>query len=61
MLHYAQIHDVDDIPNVDGYSALNGSGPFKFDPASYQVDQYASGERFENFYEPALLDGIEQY
>ena len=61
VLNYAQIHDVDDIPNLDGYAALNGSGPFKFDPASYQVDQYAAGERFEDFYEPALLDGIEQY
>ena len=61
VLNYAQIHDVDDIPNLDGYSSLNGSGPFKFDASSYQVDQYASGERFENFYEPALLDGIEQY
>ncbi len=61
VLNYAQIHDVDDIPNLDGYSSLNGSGPFKFDASSYQVDQYAAGERFENFYEPALLDGIEQY
>ena len=61
VLNYAQIHDVDDIPNLDGYISLNGSGPFKFDASSYQVDQYASGERFENFYEPALLDGIELY
>ena len=61
VLNYAQIHDVDDIPNLDGYLSLNGSGPFKFDPSSYRVDQYASGERFENFYDPALLDGIEQY
>lgn len=61
VLNYAQIHDVDDIPNLDGYSSLNGSGPFKFDASSYQVDQYAAGERFENFYDPALLDGIEQY
>ena len=61
VLNYAQIHDVDDIPNLDGYTSLNGSGPFKFDPSSYRVDQYASGERFENFYDPALLDGIEQY
>ncbi len=61
VLNYAQIHDVDDIPNLDGYTGLNGSGPFKFDPSSYRVDQYASGERFENFYEPAFLDGIEQY
>ncbi len=61
VLNYAQIHDVDDIPNLDGYISLNGSGPFKFDASSYQVDQYAAGERFENFYEPALLDGIEQY
>ncbi len=61
VLNYAQIHDVDDIPNLEGYLSLNGSGPFKLDPSTYQVDQYASGERFENFYEPALLDGIEQY
>ncbi len=61
VLNYAQIHDVDDIPNLDGYTSLNGSGPFKFDPSSYRVDQYASGERFENFYDPALLDGIELY
>ena len=61
VLNYAQIHDVDDIPNLEGYTSLNGSGPFKFDASSYQVDQYAAGERFENFYEPALLDGIEQY
>ena len=33
----------------------------RFDPSSYQVDQYAAGERFENFYDPALLDGIELY
>ena len=59
VLNYAQIHDVDDIPNLDGYSSLNGSGPFKFDASSYRVDNYASGERFENFYDPALLDGIE--
>lgn len=61
VLNYAQIHDVDDIPALEGYTSLNGSGPFKFDPSSYQVDQYASGERFENYYEPALLDGIELY
>ena len=59
VLNYAQIHDVDDIPNLDGYTSLNGSGPFKFDASSYRVDNYASGERFENFYDPALLDGIE--
>ena len=61
VLNYAQIHDVDDIPALDGYTSLNGSGPFKFDAGSYRVDEYAAGERFENFYEPALLDGIEQY
>ena len=61
VLNYAQIHDVDDIPNLDGYTSLNGSGPFKLDPSSYRVDQSASGERFENFYEPALLDGVELY
>ena len=61
VLNYAQIHDVDDIPALEGYTSLNGSGPFKFDPSTFRVDQYASGERFENFYEPALLDGIEQY
>ena len=59
VLNYAQIHDVDDIPNLDGFTSLNGSGPFKFDASSYRVDNYASGERFENFYDPALLDGIE--
>ena len=61
VLNYAQIHDVDDIPNLDGYVSCNGSGPFRMDASSYQVDQYVAGERFENFYEPALLDGIEQY
>ena len=61
VLNYAQIHDVDDIPNLDGYVSCNGSGPFKMDASSYLVDQYVAGERFENFYEPALLDGIEQY
>ena len=59
VLNYAQIHDVDDIPNLEGYASLNGSGPFRFDPSSYRVDSFASGERFENFYDPAKLDGVE--
>ena len=61
VLNYAQIHDVDDIPNLEGYTSLNGSGPFRLDASSYQVDQYAAAERFENFYDPALLDGVELY
>ena len=61
VLNYAQIHDVDSIPDLAGYAQLNGSGPFKFDPSSYRVDSFASGERFENYYDPALLDGIELY
>ena len=59
VLNYAQIHDADSIAPLDGYEELNGSGPFKFDPSAYRVDEFSRGERFENFYDPALLDGVE--
>ena len=61
VLNYAQIHDADTILALEGYEQLNGSGPFKFDPSAYRVDEFSRGERFENFYDPAYLDGVELY
>ena len=58
-LHFANIHDADAIPGLEGYTEVNASGAFKFDPDSYEVDVYARGDRFENYYEPAPLDAIE--
>jgi len=59
VFEYANIADVDNLPELDGYQRINGSGPFKFDRDSYRVDEYHRMERFENFHEPAHLDAIE--
>ena len=59
VFEYANVADVDNLPELDGYQRINGSGPFKFDQASYRVDEYHRMERFENYYEPANLDAIE--
>lgn len=58
-LHFANIHDADAIPGIEGYTQVNASGAFKFDPDTYEVDVYARGDRFENYYDPAPLDAIE--
>ncbi len=58
-LHFANIHDADAIPGLEGYTQVNASGAFQFDSDSYQVDVYARADRFENFYDPAGLDAIE--
>lgn len=58
-LHFANIHDADAIPGLEGYTQVNASGAFKFDTDSYEVDVYARGDRFENHYEPLALDAIE--
>ena len=58
-LHFANIHDADAIPGLEGYTHVNASGAFKFDTESYEVDVYARGERFDNRFEPAELDAIE--
>ena len=60
-LHFANIHDADAIPGLEGYTQVNASGAFKFDTDAYQVGVYARGERFENYYDPAALDEIEWY
>ena len=59
VLNWAQIHDADNIAELDGYTRVNASGPFKFDVDAYEVDVFARAERFENFYDPASLDAIE--
>ena len=59
VLNWAQIHDADNIAELDGYTRVNGSGPFRFDVDAYEVDVFARAERFENFYDPASLDAIE--
>ncbi len=59
VLEFAQIHDADNIAELDGYVRVNASGPFKFDTDSYEPDVFARAERFENFYAPAALDSIE--
>ena len=58
-LHFANIHDADAIPGLEGYTQVNASGAFKFDTESYEVDVYARGDRFEASYEPAALDAVE--
>ncbi len=58
-LHFANIHDADAIPGLEGYTQVNASGAFKFDTDAYQAGVYARGERFENYYDPAALDEIE--
>ncbi len=59
VLNWAQIHDADNIAELDGYTRVNASGPFKFDVDAYEIDVFARAERFENFYDPASLDAIE--
>ena len=59
VFEYANIADVDNLPELDGYERVNGSGPFMFDRSSYRVDEFHRMERFENYYEPAHLDAIE--
>ena len=58
-LQFANIHDADAIPGLEGYTQVNASGAFKFDTDSYQVDVYARGDRVDNYYNPAWLDAIE--
>ena len=58
-LHFANIHDADAIPGLEGYTQVNASGAFRFDSASYEVDVYARGDRFESYYDPAALDAVE--
>ncbi len=58
-LHFANIHDADAIPGLEGYTQVNASGAFKFDTESYEVDVYARGDRFEDSYDPAALDAVE--
>lgn len=61
VFNFANVADVDNIPELDGYQRINGSGPFKFDRSSYRVDEFHRMERFENYYEPSNLDAIECY
>ncbi|MYG91070.1 MAG: ABC transporter substrate-binding protein [Chloroflexi bacterium] len=58
-LHFANIHDADAIPGLEGYTQVNASGAFKFDTDSYEVDVYARGDRFADSYDPAALDAVE--
>ena len=58
-LHFANIHDADAIPGLEGYTQVNASGAFRFDSASYEVDVYARGDRFADSYDPAALDAVE--
>ena len=58
-LHFANIHDADAIPGLEGYTQVNASGAFRFDTDAYEVDVFARGDRFENFFDPSLVDAIE--
>ena len=58
-LHFANIHDADAIPGLEGYAQVNASGAFRFDTDAYEVDVYARSDRFDNFFDPSLLDSIE--
>ena len=58
-LHFANIHDADAIPGLEGYTQVNASGAFVFDTDAYEVDVFARGDRFENFFDPSLVDAIE--
>ncbi len=59
VFQFAHIHDADDIEGLEGLQRVNATGPFKWDPDSYEVDVFSRAERFENYYEPANLDSIE--
>ena len=58
-LHFANIHDADAIPGLEGYTQVNASGAFAFDTDAYEVDVFARGDRFEDFFDPSLVDAIE--
>ena len=58
-LQFANIHDADAIPGLEGYTQVNASGAFEFDTDSYQIDVYARADRVDNYYDPAFLDSLE--
>lgn len=59
VLQFANIHDADTIGGIEGWTEVNGSGPFKFDADAYEVGVQSSADRFEGYYNPAALDRIE--